>query len=111
MSIGCTTLFCTTIVGIINFIDFVIPVLAGVAVALFMWSMVRYIYQAGNAKQKHGSRQGMLWGLATLFFLFSIWGILKILDNSFFGGSAGAPAGTPLDIRPSAATDPWKGLR
>ncbi len=78
--------FVDQIVGLINF---TVPVLAGIAVALFIVSGVRYIYKSGSAESKGKERNAMMWGLVALFVLFSIWGILNLLDETFFAGASG----------------------
>lgn len=91
--------------GIIDLINLVVPVFAGIAVVLFMIGLVRYMFNAENAEYRSRNNQMITWGLVALFLLFSIWGILRVLDNSFFG-YAGSPSGgdslgEPIDIRPA----------
>ena len=53
---------------------------------IFFWGLVRYIYSAGEGEHREG-RDLMLWGLLALFVLFSIYGILRVLDNEFLSGA------------------------
>lgn len=89
------------LVGLINDI---VPVLLGIALLFFFWSGIRYIYKAGDAKGKNEERQALLWGLAALFILFSIWGILGLLGEAFSDRSDSVETGSVPD-------DPWEGLR
>ncbi len=90
---------------VINIITLIIPVLTVLALVIFLWSGVRYIYKAEETAGKGPERDAMLWGLIALFVLFSIWGILKILSNTLLGtdsGGVGAPdaTGAPVNIIP-----------
>jgi len=69
-------------VGLVNI---VIPVLFSLALVLFLWGGVRYIYKAGDAKGKSEERSALGWGLLALFILFSIWGIIRLLEEAFLG--------------------------
>lgn len=66
-------------IGIINQI---IPVLTVLALALFMWAVVRYILKAEESHGKGEERTALLWGIIALFVLFSVWGIVKILQRT-----------------------------
>jgi len=69
------------VVGVvIDIINKIIPVLATLAVVLFMVSGLRYVRSAGSAK--NNSREALVWGLIALFVLFSIWGILRVLKET-----------------------------
>lgn len=61
-----------------------IPVLAGFALLLFLWGGVKYIYNSSETKGKTEGKEAMIWGIIALFVLFSIWGILSLLQTSFF---------------------------
>ena len=71
-----------TLLSLVNqFVDLInlaIPVLIGVGIILFLYTVVRYIAKAGDASGKSAERQAIVWGLVALFVLFSIWGIINI---------------------------------
>ncbi|HYF12822.1 MAG TPA: hypothetical protein VD928_00790 [Candidatus Paceibacterota bacterium] len=68
---------------LISILDLIVPFLAALALALFMWSGVRYIYKARDSKGLAAERTAIVWGLVALFVLFSIWGILEMLERTF----------------------------
>lgn len=70
----------------VGFINILIPILSGIALLLFMYGGVRYIYSSREGDHTEG-RETMLWGMIALFVLFCIYGILRVLDNTFLGGS------------------------
>ena len=69
----------------VDLINLVIPILFSLALVLFLWGGVRYIYKEGDAKGKSEERSALGWGLLALFILFSIWGIIRLLEEAFLG--------------------------
>lgn len=67
---------------VVSSINSIVLVLSGVALALFFWAGIRYIYSAGDAKAKGYSKDTLVWGLVAMFVLVSIWGILRILQEA-----------------------------
>lgn len=85
------------LVGLINM---VIPVLASVAVVVFLYGGVRFITRSGDAEGKNKDKQTLWWGIVALFVLTSIWGILQLLGVAFLDRSA---VGEPTNIIPTSA--------
>lgn len=67
---------------IICYINRIIPLVIGVALLVFFWGIIRYIWSGGEDAKAKG-RNLMLWGVIALFVMVSIFGILAILKNSF----------------------------
>src|SRR5579872_1236897 len=82
--------FVSTLLAIINP---AVAVLSALALAAFMWGIVRYIFAAGGSETKVAGRDTMLWGIIALVVLVCVWGIVNLIKNSFLGG-AGSTAGT-----------------
>lgn len=72
---------------LISFINPMAAILVSLALLIFFWGIVQYIYSGGSEGHEHG-RQLMVWGIVALFVLVSIWGLARILTTTFFGGSA-----------------------
>jgi hypothetical protein len=72
-----------------------------VALIFFLWQVLQYILHAG-AKPK---RPPLLWSMLVLFVLFSIWGILNLMCNSFLSenlcSTSGASSTAPTNIVPA----------
>ena len=92
---------------LVGFINPIIILLTGVAILAFLWGVTRYIYYAGNETKKQEGRDTMVYGLIGLFVFFSFWGIIRIVQNTFFEdvpghattsvcGSGGSGAGTSI---------------
>lgn len=64
--------------SILDLFNAVIPVLGAAALVFFMYGVFQYISHEGK---KNGP--SILWSLLTLFVLFSVWGILRVLQNTF----------------------------
>lgn len=64
-----------------------VGVLAALAVVVFFIGLVRYIKDSGDAKGHAEGRERIIWSLIALFVLFSIWGILSLMNVAFFGTS------------------------
>ncbi len=72
--------FVETIVDTINLL--IVP-LTGIALLLFFVGIIQFIYKTGDTHAKEKGREVMVWGLIALFILTSMWGILRILKESF----------------------------
>lgn len=81
---------------LISFINPLAAILVSLALLIFFWGIVQYIYSGGSEGHEHG-RQLMVWGIVALFVLVSIWGLARILASTFFGGSSsyGPTTGSP----------------
>lgn len=69
-----------------------------------MWAGFRYVYNAQSGKRSTGARTTLLWSLVALFVLFSIWGILRVMCNSFLSEGECGGAGQPTNIVPVGAS-------
>ena len=85
--------------NLLSIINLLIPVLAGIAIVFFFIGLIRFIYNAGDVKSRSTGRDAMVWGLVGIFVIFSLWGIIAIVQQSLFGsttinssGSSGSPA-------------------
>ena len=65
-----------------------IPVLIAVALVVFFWGLIQYIrtHKAGSGKDT------MIAGLVGLFIMVSVWGIIRIAQNTLGVGSGGPPS-------------------
>lgn len=70
---------------LVGFINLLVFPLIGLAVVIFFVGLLRYIYQSDSAKKNVQNQKAILWGLVALFVLFSIWGILNVLNNTLLG--------------------------
>ena len=55
--------------------------IVALAVVIFLFGVFKFITSEGDNKQ--GGRELMFWGVVGLFVIFSIWGLVAILQNTF----------------------------
>lgn len=60
-----------------------------VAMLVFFWGVVVFIANAGNETKLKEGKKFLLWGVITLFVLFSVWGIIRLLTATFFSSGGG----------------------
>ncbi len=76
--INTTGTFADLVSSLLGVFNIILPVLAACAIVLFMYGVVHYILHRG---EKRGPE--ILWSLVALFVLFSVWGLLRLLMNTF----------------------------
>ncbi|MCI0619846.1 pilin [Candidatus Wolfebacteria bacterium] len=78
--------FGQTITGILDtaggIVGRLIPIVAGVALLVFFWGLVRFIASAGSEDGRKAGKQIMLWGIIALFVMIAIWGIVAFIRVS-----------------------------
>jgi len=74
------------LIGIIKQASILVVALA---LLFFFWGLAKFILQAGNEEKKNEGRQIMVWGIIALFIMISVWGIITVLENTFFRDSSG----------------------
>lgn len=63
------------------------PVLVSLGVVYFVWGVVRYVIADGEEAKKKG-RDMMIYGIIGLAVIISLWGLVNILKETFFGSGA-----------------------
>ncbi len=64
-----------------------IPVLFGLALIVFFWGLIQYLRSGLGDKQVEEAKSLMLWGVIIIFVMVSVWGLVKILTDTFFSGA------------------------
>lgn len=84
-----------TLVGDIgNIVNKVIPIVFAIALLVFFWGLVKYIF--GGAENKEGARSLMIWGVVALFIMASVWGLVKFIGEAVGVDQDAAPDVDPL---------------
>ena len=63
-----------------------IPVLITLALVVFFWGLIQYI------RTHKAGKDIMIAGLVGLFIMVSVWGIIRIAQNTLGVGSGGPPS-------------------
>ena|SRR3989339_1788045 len=88
-----------TLLGFIKFMmEAALPILVGIAVIYFIWSLLMFLRESGSKKDE--ARGHMLWGIVILFVMVSIWGLVNILGSSL-GSDKTAPTNLDTTLLPS----------
>lgn len=73
-------------------IDPAILVIFAAGFFLFVWGLVQFLLALEKGGENEEGKKHMLWGLAGMFIMASVYGIIALLDNTF---DLGAFQGTP----------------
>jgi len=79
----------------VDLLDQAVVVVGALALLFFFWGLSQLLLNSDNEDKKKASKSIMVWGIIILFVMFSIGGILKVLDNTFFDGSSGGSTKAP----------------
>ena len=59
--------------------------LASLAVMVFVWGVVQYLWKLRGGESSSDGKQHMLWGLVGLFIIVSTMALLTIISNTVSG--------------------------
>ncbi len=82
------------IVAAITFINqFLIPLLLSFAFLMFLWGVFKYFIGGGtSAEERQEGQKYVLWSVIGFAIIFSVWGLVWLLLNTFrFGGERMPP--------------------
>lgn len=81
-----------------DLVNTIIPLFMVVAVAVFLWGIVRYITSAGDEEKQKLARGHIIYGLIGIFVMIAFWGIIQIVASTFgvqTGGTISPPIFNP----------------
>lgn len=61
----------------------VIPLLVGLAMVFFIWGVIQYVINTDNETAKSKGKDFMIWGIIGLTAMIAVWGLVRILGNTF----------------------------
>ena len=61
-----------------------LPFLIALGVLFFVWGVITYVV-AGDEEKKKKGRERMVWGIIGLAVIIALWGLVRILTNTFVG--------------------------
>lgn len=71
---------------IVFYIEQLVVVIFAASLLMFLWGVFKYtILSHGDEKQTAEAKNVIFYGIIGLFVMSSVWGILKIIQASFFG--------------------------
>ena len=70
---------------IVEIVNNTIILIIALAVAYFLWGVAKYILHSDDAKAREEGKNMMIYGVIALFVMVSMWGLVNLLDTTFFG--------------------------
>ena len=92
--------------GFIEFLitDFIQPavvLISGLAVVYFLWSIAEVVRKGDQPDELAKLKTKILWGVIAIAVMFSLWGLVNILTNTFLPYGSGIPrlsTGSPYGL-------------
>ncbi len=81
------------ITNIGGWIDSLLPILVTLAIVVFFWGLVKYIWSADSEEAKDGGKRLMIWGMIALFVMVALWAIIGFFQTAL-GVSGAITTGT-----------------
>ncbi|MEI6478781.1 MAG: hypothetical protein WCO18_00665 [bacterium] len=69
-----------------DIINSLIPLIIGIAVLVFLWGLVQYVTAGADEEKKAAARGIIIYGIIIIFVMTAVWGFVRILSTTFFGG-------------------------
>jgi len=66
-----------------SLVDTIIPLFMVIAVAIFLWGIIKYITAAGDEEKAKTARGYIIYGLIGLFVMVAFWGIIRVVASTF----------------------------
>lgn len=74
-------------------------IVAGIALLVFFWGLVKFIGKAGDEAALAEGRRLMIWGIIALFVMVSVWGLILFVQLQL-NINAGLPYAVPTFPNP-----------
>lgn len=69
----------------LSVIEILIPFVIGLTIVVFIWNIVQsFIINNDDTGSIEKGKQLAVWGIIILVIMFSVWGILRLLRDTFF---------------------------
>ena len=68
-------------------VNYAIGLAVGVAVLAFFYGLIKYMYSSKGGEDAKKNYQIMVYGVIAIFVMLSVFGIVKLLQNTFGVGS------------------------
>lgn len=75
--------------GLVGFLETVgdimgmlVPIFLGLALIYFIYGLAEYILVSGEESEKEKGRTRMIWGTIAMFVIVSVWGIVKLIQET-----------------------------
>ncbi len=77
--------------------------------AVFMYGLLEFMWNLNSGEASSKGKAHMLYGLIGMLIMISVYGILKIVDETFGFGALGPGGGSSTDVRRGEGIGPPPG--
>ncbi len=84
----------------LEYIELIVLILVAGSLLVFVWGVAKFILSAGDEKKVAEGKTLMFWGVIALFVMVSVWGIIQLFYNDFFGGGTIGVPTLPENVSP-----------
>jgi len=70
-----------------NIINQATPIVVALALLYFFWGLANYVLRGDDPDKKSSGKMIMIQGLVVLFIMVSVWGIIRIVQQTFNVGT------------------------
>jgi hypothetical protein len=74
----------TFVQTLIDLVEYTIPIVMSLALIVFFFGGARFIWGGENEQTRAESKVFLFWGVVGLFVMVSIWGIVLLIESTFF---------------------------
>lgn len=67
----------------------IVPIVVTLAIIYFFYGLAKYILSAGDPTKAKDGKSIMIFGVIALFVMFSVWGLIRLIGNTFGIGTGG----------------------
>lgn len=86
----------------------IIPLFFALALLLFLWGVLKFMYSAGNEKERSEGKKFIYWGIIALVVMVSVWGLVRLLTTTFGLGNTVPQLQTEKDCLKTGNNNPCK---
>ena len=72
----------------VDILNTAIPIIISLALLAFFWGVFLFVRNSDSGDEKGEGRRIMIWGIVALFVMTSFFGIVRIVQNTFFSSSS-----------------------
>jgi hypothetical protein len=73
----------------------VVPILIGLAIIVFLWGVLRFVFNAGDEEKRKDGKWMMVYGIIGIVVMVSVWGLVAFVQNTFGVGNVNNPQNIP----------------
>ncbi len=80
---------------LVSFMNSGVTVLVALAIAIYFYGIASNILEFGGGHSQEKLKNYFYWGIIVLFVMVSVWGILRLMQNTIFGAGASTASSGP----------------